>query len=488
MSPAAFTDNITSIFLTLIQKRLGIVIHSHQIKDLEITILEACKKFNCIPQEYLQMITTCAESSPVLEHLIAGITIGETYFFRDNHQIQLLEKTLLPRIIAKKRAEKNLSLRIWSAGCSTGEEIYTIAMLLKNLLPDSKAWKIHLLGTDLNTTVLKKAIAAHYGSWSMRSITDYYKKTYFTTINNKFILTPEISSMAEFAYLNLKDKTYPSLANSTNAQDLILCRNVLIYFDTESIMQLMAQFSLSLADEGYLLLGASDPIITTGTPLIFHHQNGMLFSNKKLVASPIVTAPKPNSIPATIQSTLPASVIKNPQTSLAKGSPQTNISQLISNAKWHDALTAISHVKLQSAPTAELLAFEATALANIGNLSQALVQGRESCRLDPTNKQTHFTLAMILIELNQLVAAEDEFRKTLFLDHQFVMGHFQLGLLLLRKKEFTAGIKCLRNSLAITTKQNPTAAVPGFIDLTYDRLKTILTKEIDLHINNQGET
>src|SRR5690348_983027 len=113
-------------FIHLIKDKLGIIIHHHQINELHKTIYTACIKFNCLPQKYLFMLSDCEDKSPLLEHLVAGITVGETYFFRDTNQIDLLQNHILPILIKNKRKEENLSLRIWSAGCSSGEEIYTI--------------------------------------------------------------------------------------------------------------------------------------------------------------------------------------------------------------------------------------------------------------------------------------------------------------------------------------------------------------------------
>src|SRR5579862_6527023 len=120
--------------INLIRNRLGLIIHEHQVNTLCKTIQEACNKFKCSPSTYFDLLTKTPDQSPLTEHLIAGITVGETYFFRDKQQMNLLKSFILPRIINAKRSEDNLRLRIWSAGCASGEEIYTIAMMLNELL------------------------------------------------------------------------------------------------------------------------------------------------------------------------------------------------------------------------------------------------------------------------------------------------------------------------------------------------------------------
>src|SRR5688572_30069946 len=143
-------NEMTADFIKFIYDRLGIVIKQHQTYELHKTILSACNKFHVEPSEYLTKLINAEEHSPLLEHLISGVTVGETYFFRDQSQINLLKNRILVNIIQKRRQENNLSLRIWSAGSASGEEIYTIVMLLCEALPDIEKWRLNLLATDIN--------------------------------------------------------------------------------------------------------------------------------------------------------------------------------------------------------------------------------------------------------------------------------------------------------------------------------------------------
>ena len=263
-------------FIELIHKRFGLVIHVNQATDLEKTIFSVCNKFNYSPQTYLDQLKNCPYNSRLLAELLASITVGESYFFRDKNQINLLEHKLIPDLIKQK--ENELSLKIWSAGCSTGEEIYTIVMLLRELIPNLDVWDLYFLGTDINTSALKKAETGSYGQWSMRSIPEKYLQRYFVKHNRSYILSPEIRELVRFKYLNLCDNSYPSLINGAYEIDLILCRNVLIYFDNELVAQIMKKLSACMNDDAYLLLGASDPIITSGTNLVFHHNGAIYFT------------------------------------------------------------------------------------------------------------------------------------------------------------------------------------------------------------------
>jgi len=481
--------NCEDSFIQLIRHRLGLVIHDHQKKELHKTILDACKRFDCLPEAYLKLLTTCSHDSPLLEHLIAGVTIGETYFFRDKNQMRLLQDSVLPAIIKTKRGNGDLAIRIWSAGCASGEEIYTIAMLLYEMLPDLEAWTLHLLGTDINTAVLQKAKLGFYSEWSMRSITDYFKRRYFVEESHKYSINEKIRDVVTFSYLNLNDMTYPSIFNGTNAQDLILCRNVLIYFDNEHVVNLMRKFNASLVEGGYLLLGASDPINIKGTDLVFHYREGTLFSRpteeqkNEIIIPPSVKLAarktpkihvrnKPIARESTSHASKPIQAV-NPAL----------IEKLFAESRWQEALDVINANEKKSS---YLLSASATALANLGKLTLAVNCCQKSLALDSTDKQTYFTLAMILIELNRLSEAEAALRKTLYLDHNFVIGHFQLGLLLLKNKQYDPGLKCLRNALEIVRTQDPSQPVAGFQELNYGRLTEILANEIELNIASRS--
>lgn len=475
-------------FIDLIRVRLGIIIHPHQARELQKTILKACAKFSCSPGEYLQKLAACAPDSPLLEHLVTGVTIGETYFFRDKNQMQLLQQEVLPKIIARKRERRDLSLRIWSAGCATGEELYTLAMMLYELLPDANSWTIHLLGTDINTQSLQKALAGRYKEWSMRSISPYYKKHYFSKVADEYLITQELKNWVSFFYLNLNDDAYPSIANGTNAQDLILCRNVLIYFDSQCVTSLMKKFSLSLVDEGYLLLGASDPVNLGGTELHFNPQHSFLFSrdtvtppaptekkiSKSEIGAPSLATPLKKSKKAAAPFRTTVTAAKPRRASL----DDKSIQRLLATAQWQEILDRTS---LNTEDTALLLNAKATALANLGKLRQAAQLCESSLALDKANKATYFIQAMILLELNKIEAAETALRKTIFLDHAFVFAHFQLGLLLFRNKNREAGAKCLKNALAIAKKQQPDQEVTGVYGLHYGRLVEILEHELELN-------
>lgn len=453
---------LESEFIKIILEKLGITIHKHQRQDLIKIIENACQQFKCTPDEYLQMLKCATDKSSLLDHLISRITVGETYFFRDKAQMELLYRSILPQIITNKRSENNLSLRIWSAGCSSGEEIYTVAMLLLDLIPDIKNWIIKLLGTDINPEALKKAIHGHYSEWSMRSIPSKYKSQFFKYTDKQYQCEQQILDMVSFDYLNLNEDCFPSINNGTNAQDLIICRNVFIYFENNVIDRIMQRLANSLSTNGVLMLGASDPIIINHVDLVYDSKTGILIKQSKKPVVERETSPIRSKEPASTPSTY----------------KQTHVNTKIPVVKPHtpdlDDLKTIKPAALNA---------RGVALANLGQLKEAQSLFELSIRKDPVNKDTYFLYALTLAELENSGKCEEMLRKAIFLDNEFVAAHYQLGILLLKLKKPTPGLRFLKNALAISKQRNSTDAVTGYDNLTYGRLTEILDCEIDIHSN-----
>ena len=213
-----------------------------------------------------------------LERLLHTLTIGETHFFRDEAQFNALATYVLPELIARKRAAAaavgpgiNPQLRIWSAGCATGEEAYSIAILLSELLPDIDRWHILILATDINQESLDRARQAHYSDWSFREArAKALRPNYFTynpTSNARFdsgryLLRDDIRQMVTFTSLNLIEDDYPAIHNNTISMDLILCRNVTIYFTEAATRQVVKRFYEALENSGWLAVGHAEPSLT----------------------------------------------------------------------------------------------------------------------------------------------------------------------------------------------------------------------------------
>ena len=193
-----------------------------------------------------------------LKYLMDEITTNETYFFRNIPQLNALETQLLPEVVKAKTRMRVRKLRIWSAGSSSGEEAYTLAMiLLEKRATLLKDWTIEIVGTDINETVITQAKEGVFNAYSVRNVPDSYKRKYFKEENGTFILSPEVKKFVTFNKLNMYDDSKMIFMKSF---DLIFCANVLIYFDTASKAKVLQHYYDSLQPHGYFFVGQSESL------------------------------------------------------------------------------------------------------------------------------------------------------------------------------------------------------------------------------------
>ncbi|MBD2183030.1 tetratricopeptide repeat protein [Planktothrix sp. FACHB-1355] len=260
-------------FVELISSNTGLHVREQDRENLAKIIWARLKILRLsTPEDYYQLLQPHTDSNAVedtlperewreLTHLL---TTGESYFFRDKGQFALLRNMILPELIAAKNNAANIqagekrSLRIWSAGCSTGEEPYSLAILLQELLTDLDDWNIFILGTDLNQQAIEKAKAGIYSPWSFRLVDTDLQMRYFHQRKTEWQVDKRIGTMVKFAYGNLVKDHYPSLNSDIHSMDLILCRNVFVYFEYNAISVVLKKFYDTLLPSGYLITGHTE--------------------------------------------------------------------------------------------------------------------------------------------------------------------------------------------------------------------------------------
>jgi chemotaxis protein methyltransferase CheR len=209
--------------------------------------------------DYYKLLRSAVEGPAEIRQLLTEITTNETCFFRNTQQIAALERQFFPQIIEAKKKIGFKKLRVWSAGSSSGEEPYTFAMLLNEkrstLLKD---WVIEIVGTDISEKVLAQAKEGLYNNYSVRNMSEFYRKKYFREESaGNFVISPEIKKMVNFSSLNLFDDSRMVFMKSF---DIIICSNVLIYFDTAAKTKIVQHFYNNLQPYGYFFLGQSESL------------------------------------------------------------------------------------------------------------------------------------------------------------------------------------------------------------------------------------
>jgi len=339
-----------------------------------------------------------------MDALVAELTIGETYFFRHKEQFDALRDVILPDVIERNRATRRL--RIWSAGCATGPEPYSIAIMLEREFGMRIAgWHITVLGTDINQKFLARAREGRYDQWAFRAMPEDIRAACFTKTGNQWQINAEYKRFVKFQYHNLIKSRFPSIIDNIAGFDLVICRNVIIYFSPETIAGLVPCFHESLTDGGWLVMGHAEPnqqlfrdFRTVNTPGAVLYQRADGHRTRHAVpAEPAVPA-----VTAAHQPVLPR------LTALAR------IRQLADCGQWEAAAAACD----------ALLA------------------------ATPMDAWGHFYRAMIHEQVGQAEDCEKALRRAIYLDRRMVLPHYHLGLFLLRRDD-AAAAKAFRNVLTL---------------------------------------
>ncbi|BCS53850.1 protein-glutamate O-methyltransferase CheR [Geobacter sp. SVR] len=233
-------------------------------------------------REYYQFLKYNRRKDQEMMDIMDILTTNETYFFRESYQLKAFTDEIIPELIKTKSAKGDHTLRIWSAGCSTGEEPYTIAMLIRDISA-LHGWNIEIIGTDISQRVLQHARRGVYGKTSFRATDDWYLKRFFQQQDDGQRVTDEIRELVTISHLNLFDTHRMMMLGK---MDLIFCRNVIIYFDLAAKKKVVESFHKTLFDGGFLLLGHSESLMNISTQFTLRH-----FKNDMIYQKPERSAP-----------------------------------------------------------------------------------------------------------------------------------------------------------------------------------------------------
>ncbi len=247
-------------FKNLIYNESGIHFSSVNRPILESRIKEKLKLNNMEkPLEYYNKVISDKDE---VVTLLDSVTTNLTRFFRNDSHFNALKNIVFPEIIKRKSSEKKI--KIWSSGCSTGEEPYSVAITLLEILKDSYSWNIDILASDISLKSLMVARKGFYTKERVESVDKRILDKYFEPVDNGFQVKNMVKDLIRFDYHNLK------FDNGERNIDIILCRNVIIYFDRKAQEEVMQKFSLSLNDDGYLFIGHSESLFGMDTDFKFH--------------------------------------------------------------------------------------------------------------------------------------------------------------------------------------------------------------------------
>ncbi|HEU0234751.1 MAG TPA: CheR family methyltransferase [Gallionella sp.] len=395
------------------------------------------------------------------EKLARVFTSGETFFFRDHGQFDLLRLHLLPELIAQHRNDKTLHL--WSAGCASGEEVYSLAMLVDMLLPERDDWYIHILGTDIDSEAIAKARRGRYGQWSFRMVPPVLQQRYFHLESNEWVLDERIRRMATFRVSNLVDEPLPDSASELDfgselhGMDMILCRNVFIYFDPAAVSAVAAKFAATLHEGGYLL--------TAHTELIGHpvHElesrlfaDGVVYQRRVQVPAPSPTLMEPLAIQPSPQAGKGQVAGYPPHAGDGTTSPHPNLTPQAGEGA--NKAPSLARSAGEAWPVLSLsregggndaLLKEARAYADRGEFDLAEHLCHKALTINPLAAAPYFLLAQLAQIKGDFNQARECLNKALYLDSHFVAAYLELAALCERAEDILRAQALRRAALTI---------------------------------------
>jgi len=451
-------DPLLSSLADFLAAQIGLNFPRERWGDLERGIAATAREFGAADVEScVRRLLSAPLTRGQIEVLASRLTVGETYFFREKPNLEALEQHVFPELLrAREGAERRL--RFWSAGCCTGEEPYSIAMLLDRLLPDQRDWNISILATDINPQFLRKAAEGVYGEWSFRDTPAWVRERYFKKRKDgRFEVLPHIRKRVTFSYLNLADDAYPSLTSNTNAMDVIFCRNVLMYFTETRAGKVVENLHRALVDGGWLIASLTESSGSLFSAFTTVESAGAILYRKTAGAERRRIVIPADSIPA---HELPTQAAP-PDIPAAEAPPP----------EWMQQQPAAS-------PPAqgEIERLHQTALdcANRGRLDEAIEWCRQAITADKLNPAHQYLLATIQQELGQSEVAVQSLMRALYLDPDFVLAHFALGNLRLSQGRQREAERHFDNALTLLQARLRDEILPEAEGLTAGRLGEII--------------
>ncbi|MGC9974203.1 MAG: CheR family methyltransferase, partial [Gaiellaceae bacterium] len=417
------------------------------------------------------------------------LTVNETFFFRNADNCRAFAETVLPERIRAKTREKRL--RILSAGCASGEEPYSLAVLVREALSDLGNWDVKIIGLDVNPAVLAKAAQARYSAWSLRATSEDAKRRYFRADGPDFVLAPAIQKMVTFEERNLVDED--PLFWQSLACDVVFCRNVLMYFTPDKARDVVRRIGGALLPGGFFFLGHAETL--RGLTQEFHlcHTHDTFYYRRRDASEAVVATATwvglsreqaEDSLPAVVESTASwVDVIQRASERIAtladgrSGSPGQDaplttpagqaaataaprawdlglVLEALRQERFSDALELIRSLPPDSHEDPDALLLRAVLLTNNGRLDESEEVCSRLLAVDELNAGAHYLMALCREHAGDSTGAIEHGQTAIYLDAGFAMPHLHLGIMAKRSGDAATAQRELGQALILLGRED----------------------------------
>jgi chemotaxis protein methyltransferase CheR len=472
-----FEDKYIEQFKDLVSSQIGLFVRQGDLESFRRTLLLRMKSLDFVePGKYYSFLKTgTKEGEDEWRKLIILFTTGESYFFRDKGHFFLLQNSILPRLIENKKNQQ--TLRVWSAGCATGEEPFSIAILIDILLPNLKGWDVFIIGTDINEEALARAKRGIFSEWSFRMVDEAIREKYFKRRGAEWEIDARIKSMVQFQYGNLMEDRFFSQIPGIGNMDLIICRNVFIYFEKETVSLVFNKFIEKLNTDGYLITGHGELygqelsnlhrimypeaiIYKKITEFTSQDSDSTLVpkfreekKNRKIMGKPLSKPALP----------VPQKSKKTPQ------EPIFEIEELIANGRYTEAIKKGESFLNQYRDNYNLLYLLAQVHANSGDYEKAEDFCKKAINLNANAADPFFLLAHISEIRGSDQEAKELFRKAIYLNPDYIAAYLELGGIYDKENDLSRAIKVRTTAIELLKSMPSVTSVKPY-DMTAGEL------------------
>jgi len=455
-------------FRDWIHHHSGIYLEESKFDSLRISLVTRATRHGFV--EYGDYFDVLSHNEDEFKELMNLVTINETSFFRFPAQFDALREHVIPELL-HGRDPRNQSFRVWSAGCSTGEEPYSIAMTLLDSEAQTRQMRCEVLGTDVSTQALERAKLAVYPAKSLTSLPQTSVQRWFEAVRGGHRPVDAVRQIVGFAYHNLIKEPYPTTFSSN--WDIIFCRNVTIYFRPESTRRVVDNFYEALNPGGFLFIGHSEtltsisqrfePVEIGGVFLYRKPRDRSVFAGGFEPTVRPVRTPRPRTAELPRPHPVPARERPKPAPAPEPVPPRASVAPVASTVEAEKFVAEARELLEQGEPRkaramAELalatdarnipaLLVRAHAGADTGDLASAIADANAALAVDPLLAQAHYILGIIHLRQEDAHRATSEFKRTIYVDRDFVLAHFNLANIYRAQGDFDDACREYENTL-----------------------------------------